>query len=84
MAKILFLGSLLAATMVIFVAQAQNMAPNTPESPSGGSLLRGQNITSTGQSVPHPGVSLGAGQTELDRRIQRRDEMEQRSICSNC
>lgn len=47
-------------------------------------LLNQNNLTATGQTVPHPGVSQGAGQTELDRVIQKRDDWLERRICSNC
>lgn len=47
-------------------------------------LLRGRNITGTGATVPHPGVPQGSGPTELDLNIQKRDNQELNSICSNC
>ncbi|MCI0467784.1 MAG: hypothetical protein L0Y57_12380 [Beijerinckiaceae bacterium] len=47
-------------------------------------LLNENYLTSTGQTVPNPGVSQGAPTSPLDRRIERRDDGIDQSICSNC
>jgi len=47
-------------------------------------LLRKNYLTSTGETVPHPGESQGAPTSPLDRRIEQKDNLLDRSICSNC
>jgi hypothetical protein len=47
-------------------------------------LLNENNLTSTGQTVPRPGVSQGAAPSRLDRRIEERDNHIDLRICSNC
>ncbi len=46
-------------------------------------LLRQNNITSTGATVPHPGASQGAGPTSLDIGIERENDRIE-SICKGC
>lgn len=41
-------------------------------------------LTSTGETVAHPGASQGAGTTGLDRRIEQQNGLVDQSICSNC
>lgn len=47
-------------------------------------LLNEKFLTSTGQTVAHPGASQGAGATELDRRIEQQNDRIEESICGNC
>ncbi|MDR3463400.1 MAG: hypothetical protein P4L76_13895 [Beijerinckiaceae bacterium] len=47
-------------------------------------MIRGGHITSTGQTVPNPGVSQGDGTTPLDRGIEREDDRIQGRICKGC
>lgn len=47
-------------------------------------LLNENNLTATGETVPHPGASQGPGTTQLDRNIEQKDDRLQNSICSNC
>jgi hypothetical protein len=54
-----------------------------PHSDSAG-LLRQNNITSTGATVPRPGISQGAGPTPLDHDIERMNDKIQNSICKGC
>jgi hypothetical protein len=65
----------------IFAANAQQ---SETESQRSARLLRENNITSTGATVPLPGASKGAGETTLDRRIEQRNDQIDKSICSNC
>jgi hypothetical protein len=60
--------------------QAGDAAGSRPAS----GLLNENNLTATGETVPHPGVSQSGGTTELDIAIQRKDDRVERSICSNC
>jgi hypothetical protein len=47
-------------------------------------LLNENYLTSTGETVPHPGASQGAGTTDLDRVIEQKNNRLDQSICSNC
>jgi len=47
-------------------------------------LLRQDYITSTGQTVPHPGQSQSSGPTKLDDTITRENNRIERSICKGC
>ncbi len=47
-------------------------------------LLRENNITSTGKTVPHPGVPQGSASTPLDYDIERTDDKIDHSICKGC
>jgi hypothetical protein len=52
--------------------------------PTPGHLLNQDYLTSTGETVPRPGVSQGAGPTPLDRAIQQENNRIDNSICSGC
>jgi hypothetical protein len=62
-------------------AHAQQMETDAQRSAR---LLRQDNITATGATVPLPGASKGAGETPLDRQINKRNDQIDQSICSNC
>jgi hypothetical protein len=81
--KLLFVALLCAAVTAITVVQAQTGTDPAPR-PKASRLLNENHLTSTGETVPHPGISQGAGTTDLDRRIGRRNERIDRSICGNC
>ena len=83
MMKPLFVALLCAAVIAITVAQAQTGTDPAPR-PKAARLLHENYLTSTGETVPHPGVSQGAATTDLDRRIRRRNDRIDQSICSNC
>jgi putative alpha-1,2-mannosidase len=83
MAKLLLLGIALSTAMAAGAfAQAVN-APAAPEKPHKG-LIRSGHITSTGETMPHPGVPQGAGTTPLDRGIEREDDRIESGICKGC
>ena len=52
--------------------------------PVPGHLLNRDYLTSTGETVPRPGVSQSAGETPLDRSIERQDDRVDNSICTGC
>jgi hypothetical protein len=83
MMKPLFVALLCAPVTAITVVQAQTGTDPAPR-PKAGRLLNENYLTSTGETVPHPGVSQGAATTDLDRRIRRRNDGIEQSICSNC
>ncbi len=60
---------------------------NGVASPSGaapGQTLNSDHITSTGKTVPNPGVPQASGTTDFDRSVQKKDEHLQDSICKGC
>ncbi len=80
--------SVMALTALLGAAAAQTGQPgggaDRPREPRAGGLINQDYLTSTGETVPHPGASQGPGVTPLDRSIKERDDRVQRSICSNC
>jgi hypothetical protein len=67
-------------------AQAAGNGSLVP-SPSGagpGQPLNSDHITSTGKTVPNPGVPQASGTTDFDRSVQNKDEHLQDSICKGC
>jgi hypothetical protein len=86
MAKALLLGAALALAVVTVAAAQTDTAP-TPSQTNGARAaagIRSGNITSTGATVPNPGVSKGAGVTPMDRGIQREDDRITNGICKGC
>jgi hypothetical protein len=79
--------TILAAPPASVAAYAQgNGGAVAPElaRPTRGHLLNRGYITSTGATVPRPGVSQSAGPTALDRSIERKDNRIDNSICKAC
>jgi hypothetical protein len=68
-------------------AYAQNdggyVAPELSK-PTPGRLLDQDYLTSTGETVPRPGVPQASGPTPLDRSIERQDNRTDNSICTGC
>jgi hypothetical protein len=83
MMKPLFVALLCASVTGITVAQAQTGTDPAPR-PKSARALNENYLTPSGETVPHPGVSQGAATTDLDRRIRRRNDRIDQSICSNC
>jgi hypothetical protein len=48
------------------------------------SLLRGNNLAPTGETVPHPGSSQIGDESAQERGAQKKSDEDTRSICSNC
>jgi hypothetical protein len=65
------------------IASAQTTTGRSVSNPRGGTLNVGH-ITSTGETVPNPGISQGSGTTSLDLGALRRDTEIQNSICRGC
>jgi hypothetical protein len=76
----------LFASSAILAGSGAFADPVAPPSETGRSstLLRQNNITSTGATVPHPGASQGPGSTPLDRDIDRMNDHIENSICKGC
>jgi hypothetical protein len=85
MAKLMVIAALLAATAAAPVYGQDNrlVAPELNK-PAQGQLLDKDYLTSTGETVPRPGVSQGSGPTALDRKIQQEDNKIDNSICKGC
>ena len=82
------------ALIVIFTAliaggaaNAQNdggyVAPERSR-PTPGHLLNQDYLTSTGETVPRPGVPQSSGTTPLDRAIREPNDRIDNSICNGC
>jgi hypothetical protein len=86
MAKSIVIAAfLLAATAGVSVYGQDNglVAPELSK-PTPGHLLSQDYQTSTGATVPRPGVPQASGPTELDRKIQEEDNRLDNSICKGC
>ena len=84
MIRIVLLGTVLVlASTGVALAQSTDLPPRDNPS-NGGAGVRSGNITSTGETVPNPGASQGAGTTQLDRGIQNEDNKIDTSICKGC
>ena len=85
--KLKFFAIILIASMVGFAAYAQDdggyVAPELSQ-PAPGHLLNQDYLTSTGETVPRPGVPQSSGETPLDRYIQQQDDRIENSICRGC
>jgi hypothetical protein len=87
MLKPLFFALLFMTTSGTFAVQAQATGPDIADAASRGKstrLLHENYLTSTGETVPHPGASQGAATTDLDRLIEQKNNRLDQSICSNC
>ena len=83
MMKPLFVALLCAIGIGITVVQAQTGTGPAPR-PRATGLLNKNYLTSTGETVAHPGASQGAATTDLDRWIGQQNDRVDQSICSNC
>ena len=83
----------IAAQIMLAVAKAEDArgTPAVPAMPTqdlprnGGPGLRTKHITSTGETVPDPGVpQASSGASPLDRGIARDSDRIDSSICKGC
>ena len=71
------------AAAAVSSASAQDLpARDLPQ--NGGAGIRSGNITSSGETVPNPGASQGAGTTPMDKGVEQEDTKIQSSICKGC
>ncbi len=87
MLKALCFALLLMCVSGTFAVQAQtdgSDAANAASERKPTRLLNENNLTSTGETVPHPGASQGAATTDLDRQIGRENDRLDQSIGRNC
>jgi hypothetical protein len=87
MAKsIVIVAAFLLAATAGCAAYGQDNKLLAPElaKPAPGQLLDKDYLTSTGETVPRPGVPQASGPTPLDRKIQQEDNQIDNSICKGC
>ncbi len=87
MLKLLTFALLFMVASGTFAVQAQTTGSDTADAASrhkATRLLNENYLTSTGETVAHPGASQGAATTDLDRRIEQQNNRANQSICSNC
>ena len=86
MAKSIVIAAFLLAASAGVAAHAQDKSLVAPElsKPAAGQLLDQDYLTSTGETVPRPGVPQASGPTALDRKIQQEDNQIDNSICKGC
>ena len=87
MGKLIVISFLAVAACAGVPAFGQNdnglVAPELSK-PTPGHLANQDYLTSTGATVPQPGVPQASGPTPLDRSIQRQDNKIDNSICTGC
>ena len=87
MRKLALAAVILTAVTPLGAAIAQSdgglVAPELSK-PTPGHLINQDYLTSTGETVPRPGVPQSSGPTPLDRSLQQQDKRIDKSICSNC
>jgi hypothetical protein len=86
MAKSIVIAAFLLAATAGGAAYGQDNKLLAPElaKPAPGQLLDKDYLTSTGETVPRPGVPQASGPTPLDRKIQQEDNQIDNSICKGC
>jgi hypothetical protein len=87
MAKLKFIAVIISLLMADVTAYAQNdggyVAPELSR-PTPGHLLDQDYLTSTGDTVPRPGVPQASGDTPLDREMRQQNDRIDNSICVDC
>src|SRR5450631_1302500 len=87
MLKALYAALVMVAAGGIVAVQAQTVGSGAADAASrrhDSRLLNENYLAPTGETVPHPGASQGAATTDLDRRIEQKNNRLDQSICSNC
>ena len=87
MTKLFLTAVIFIAPLAAFAANGQSdgghVAPELTK-PAPGHLLDRDYLTSTGETVPRPGVSQSSGETPFDRYIEQKNNHIDNSICSGC
>jgi hypothetical protein len=86
MAKTIVIAAFLLAATAGVAAYGEDNGLVAPElsKPTPGHLLDQDYQTSTGATVPRPGVPQASGPTPLDRKIEQEDNKIDNSICKGC
>lgn len=87
MTKLFLTAVIFIAPLAAFGANGQSdgghVAPELTR-PAPGNRLDQDHLTSTGETVPRPGVSQSSGETPFDRYIEQENNHIDNSICSGC
>jgi hypothetical protein len=87
MTKLLLAAIVLIAPFAALAANGQSdvgyVAPELGK-PAPGRLLDQDYLTSTGETVPRPGVPQSSGDTPFDRYMRQQNDRIDNSICSAC
>ena len=87
MTKLLLAAIVLIAPFAALAANGQSdggyVAPELSK-PAPGRLLDQDYLTSTGATVPRPGVPQSSGDTPFDRYMRQQNDRIDNSICSAC
>ena len=87
MSRFTLIPIILTAPLTGFAANAQNdggaVAPGLSQPPPGHPLHQNY-LTSTGETVPRPGLPQSSCETPLNRSIEQQDDRTQNSVCSAC
>ena len=87
MVKLLLTVIIFIAPLAAFAANGQSdggyVAPELSK-PAAGHLLDQDHLTSTGETVPRPGVPQSSGETPFDRYIEQENNRIDNSICNGC
>ena len=87
MTKLFLTAVIFIAPLAAFAANGQSdgghVAPELTK-PAPGHLLDQDYLTSTGETVPRPGVSQSSGETPFDRYMEQENNHTDNSICSGC
>ncbi|MGB7976760.1 MAG: hypothetical protein WCF81_20985 [Roseiarcus sp.] len=87
MTKLFLTTVIFIAPLAAFAASGQgdggHVAPELTK-PAPGPLPDQDYLTSTGETVPRPGVSQSSGETPFDRYIEQENNRIDNSICSGC
>jgi hypothetical protein len=85
MVKLLLTAIILFAPLAAFAGESDGgyVAPELSK-PAPGHLLDQDYLTSTGETVPRPGVPQSSGDTPLDRYMRQQNDRIDNSICNAC
>ena len=87
MTRLLLAAVVLIPPFAAFAANGQSdggyVAPELSK-PAQGRLLDQDYLTSTGETVPRPGVPQSSGDTPFDRYMRQQNDRIDNSICSAC
>jgi hypothetical protein len=86
MAKSMVIAAFLVAATAGVAAYGQDNRLMAPElsRPTPGQHLDQDYLTSTGATVPRPGVPQASGPTPLDSKIRQENNRIDNSICNGC
>ena len=86
MAKLIVVAAFLLAAVAggRGLRAGQQSRGSRAQQANAGHLLDQDYLTSTGATVPRPGVPQGSGPTPLDRKIQQENNQIDNSICKGC